>query len=320
MTKQLINNFFSEIGISDIGFYIPNNFLNNEDKVLKFDLEKNFLEEKIGTKKVSRKFPEQETSDLCVNAFEELNSRINLNRDIIDCIVVITQNPDDDGLPHTSAIVHRKLNLSNNCAAFDISLGCSGYVYGLSIMKSFMEENRMQNGLLFTCDPYSKIIDLEDKNTSLLFGDAATVTLMNTNPKICLDKFIFATNGGFGNSLISLNGILSMNGRAVFNFCGTEVPKQIKELINSVNSNLVVDIYLLHQGSKFIIDTISRKLGINAEMAPCNLNGKGNTVSSSIPLLLKEYLDKSNVKVIIISGFGVGLSWATGILKRKLKP
>ena len=121
---------------------------------------------------------------------------------LIDCLVVVTQNPDGDGLPHTSAIVHAKLNLKTSCAVFDISLGCSGYVYSLSIIKSFMESNSLKNGLLFTCDPYSKIIDINDKNTSMLFGDAATVTMMNTKPKLLLDKFIFATSGiedsGFG--------------------------------------------------------------------------------------------------------------------------
>jgi 3-oxoacyl-[acyl-carrier-protein] synthase-3 len=312
MTQQFIN----EIGINEIGFYIPNNFISNEEQISKFGLDELFLDQKIGTRKLSRKSTEQETSDLCVKALEELEKRVNVKREMIDCLVVVTQNPDGDGLPHTSAIVHAKLNLSTNCAAFDISLGCSGYVYALSIIKSFMESNKLKNGLLFTCDPYSKIINIDDKNTSMLFGDAATVTLMNDNPKLILDKFIFATSGIEADSLICNHGVLTMNGRAVFNFCGTEVPKQIRQLINDYNNGLEADIYLLHQGSKFIIDTIARKLNLSNEKTPCNLEGVGNTVSSSIPLLLKEYINHLELKTIILSGFGVGLSWASCILKK----
>ncbi len=119
-----------------------------------------------------RKSPDQETSDLCVAAFQDLCAGRHIDVSKIDCIVVCTQNPDSDGIPHVSAIVHGKLGLSETCASFDISLGCSGYVYGLSLVSSFMEANDLRKGLFFTADPYSKIIDMNDKNTSLLLGTA----------------------------------------------------------------------------------------------------------------------------------------------------
>jgi 3-oxoacyl-[acyl-carrier-protein] synthase-3 len=311
MNKKNLN----QVGINEIGFYIPNNYISNLEQISKFELDETFLKQKIGTNKLARKFIEQQTSDLCVKAFEDLENKVKINRESIDCLVLVTQNPDGDGLPHTSAIIHAKLNLSVNCAVFDISLGCSGYVYAISIIKSFMESNDLKNGLLFTCDPYSKIIDNNDKNTSMLFGDAATVTLFNNKPNYFLDKFVFATSGIEANSLICNNGILSMNGRSVFNFCATEVPKQIKQLIDNHNDSKEADIYLLHQGSKFIIDTIARKLNLDSYKVPCNIDGVGNTVSSSIPLLLKNYLHSSTLNTIILSGFGVGLSWASCILK-----
>mgnify|MGYP000323998423 CR=1 FL=1 len=279
MTQQFIN----EIGINEIGFYIPNNFISNEEQIPKFGLDELFLDQKIGTRKLSRKSTEQDTSDLCVKALEELEKRVKIKREMIDCLVVVTQNPDGDGLPHTSAIVHAKLNLSTNCAAFDISLGCSGYVYALSIIKSFMESNKLKNGLLFTCDPYSKIINIDDKNTSMLFGDAATVTLMNDNPKLILDKFIFATSGIEADSLICKHGVLTMNGRAVFNFCGTEVPKQIRQLINDYNNGLEADIEKKIEGAHNLINSendilwifknssielISNKLDFNENYSP----------------------------------------------------
>lgn len=305
------------IGIADIASYIPDNFLSNTDRMSQFDIDEDFLKIKIGTSQVSRKFPDQDTSDLCVKAFEALEAKRAINREDVDCMIVVTQNPDGEGLPHTSSIVHGKLNLRDDCAVFDISLGCSGYVYGLSIVRSFMMANGFKCGLLFTSDPYSKIVDSDDKNTSLLFGDAATVTLLSVSPVLSLKKFSFATRGSEGDALKLNEGVLSMNGRAVFNFCATVVPKQITALINDNQLTFSdIDIFLVHQGSRFIVDTLSRKLKIESDKIPLAIEGQGNTVSSSIPLLLEKYIHRKEFSRFVISGFGVGLSWSTGLLER----
>ena len=128
----------SDVSLKRAVLAVPGSSEKMISKARSIDVDELFLDQKIGTRKLSRKSTEQETSDLCVKAFEELEKRVKVKREMIDCLVVVTQNPDGDGLPHTSAIVHAKLNLSTNCAAFDISLGCSGYVYALSIIKSFM--------------------------------------------------------------------------------------------------------------------------------------------------------------------------------------
>ena len=305
------------IGIAEMGSYVPDSLSSNQEKKSVFEIDDNFLNTKIGIDFTSRKNSDEETSDLCVKAFEDLNTKIILEKNDIKCIVVVTQNPDGDGLPHTSAIVHHKLGLADDCAAFDISLGCSGFVYGLSVIESFMASNQIKNGLLFTCDPYSKIVDPKDKNTALLFGDAATVALINDKPRFISLSFSFGTRGSEGRALISNNRVLSMDGRAVFAFSATEVPVQIRRLLEKNGYTLEnIDLFLLHQGSKYIIDTITRRLGISVDKVPTNLKNMGNTVSSSIPLLLNEYLNKAKIKTILLSGFGVGLSWASGILQR----
>jgi len=305
------------VGITDIGVFIPEDLISNQDKKTLFDVDDNFLNSKIGIDFTSRKDSRDETSDLCVKAFANLQQKKKIAVADIKCVIVVTQNPDGDGLPHTSAIVHKKLGLSDNCAAFDVSLGCSGFVYGLSIIESFMSSNGMDCGLLFTCDPYSKIVNPEDKNTSLLFGDAATVTLITDNPVIQTLDFAFGTKGSEGEALVSTNRVLSMDGRAVFNFSATEVPVQIKKILQKNNLTLdTLDIVLLHQGSKYIVDTITRRLGLNAEKVPSNMKNMGNTVSSSIPLLLNQYLQDKSAQSILISGFGVGLSWASCLLQR----
>ena len=304
-----------KIGICEIGVYIPEIRISNASKKEQFNIDDIFLEDKIGIKYTSKKSNIEDTSDMCKNAYHDLENKIKFNKNDIKCIVVVTQNPDNDGIPHVSAILHKTLELNEDCAVFDISLGCSGYVYGLSIIESFMMTNEIYCGLLFTCDPYSKIVNVEDKNTSLLFGDAATVTLISTNPLFTTVGFKFNTRGSEYDSLYSKNRELVMDGRAVFNFSATQVPKQIMSLLNFYNYNINdIDLFLFHQGSKFIVDTLTKRLGIHKEKIPFNIENFGNTVSSSIPILLSENL--INNKLLLISGFGVGLSWASAILKK----
>lgn len=307
----------TNIGIHEIGIFIPDLRLANQDKKHLFDIDDIFLNNKIGIDFTSRKNEEDETSDLCVKAFMDLKKKAGVDKNEIKCIIVVTQNPDGDGLPHTSAIVHKKLGLADDCAAFDISLGCSGFVYGLSVIESFMRSNEMDCGLLFTCDPYSKIVNPEDKNTSLLFGDAATVTLINNQPKLKALSYAFGTKGSEGEALMSTNKVLTMDGRAVFNFSATEVPVQIRKLLQKNTFTLEeIDLFLLHQGSKYIVDTITKRLGVPVEKVPSNMKNMGNTVSSSIPLLLNQYLHEQKYEKLLLSGFGVGLSWASAVLQR----
>lgn len=302
------------IGIYEIASYIPNNFKSNLDKASKFEVNEDFILNKIGVRQVSQLLKDEETSDMCVKAFLKLKEKVEMNLDEIDCVIVSTQNPDYNGLPHTSAILHSKLGLKKECAAFDISLGCSGYVYGLSIIKSFMEANNFNKGLFFTADPYSKIVDQNDKNTALLFGDAATVSLLTSNEKEIWypRKFLFGTDGNSYMALNTINNNLEMNGRAVFNFCATVIPRQVKQLVE----NLDIDMYFFHQGSKYIIDTLKKRMNLPSEKVPMNLENQGNTISSSIPLLFEQHIHRQDMSRVVMSGFGVGLSSATCYLEK----
>jgi 3-oxoacyl-[acyl-carrier-protein] synthase-3 len=180
-----------------------------------------------------------------------------------------------------------------------------------------MAANGMKKGLLFTADPYSKIIDPNDKNTTLLFGDAAAVTLISDRPKLVSGAFTFGTIGNDHEKLICNDGILFMNGRAVFNFAAKIVPDDIRQVVAKNGLTLEsVDRFLLHQGSKIIVETIADKLPIPREKAPYATYDYGNTVSSTLPILLVDEL-AGNARTIVICGFGVGLSWASGILKRQ---
>jgi len=303
------------LGIETIATYIPKTKESNYDLKEKFELDDDFIENKIGVKQHAVKDEGFKSSDMCVKAFNNLKSTTTINLEEIECCIVVTQNPDYN-IPHTAAIVHGKLDLPNSCAAFDISLGCSGYVYGLSNIIAFMKSNGMKKGLLFTSDQYSNIVDKNDKNTALLFGDAATVTVISDDATFIPIDFSFGTNGKDYKELMCKE-TLQMNGRAVFSFTATTAPKHIKILLekNTLTDDNI-EKYFLHQGSKYIVDTIRKRLKVDAEKVPFDMMEYGNTISSSIPIMLEKEFKTSIKGNYVLSAFGVGLSWASAIIEK----
>lgn len=302
------------LGIAAIGGYLPPDRQDNIGLAERFQFADDFLPTKLGVTSPGRKADGEETSDLCVRAYEDLKTRTRCDITDIDLIVVVTQNPDGHGLPHTSAIVHSKLGLPKKCAAFDVSLGCSGFVMGLAIVKGYLETTGSRRAILFTADPYSKVVSLEDRNTALIFGDGSAATLIaeTSNWRIG-PAFDTGTDGKKSGALrVGADRKLVMNGRTVFDFCALNVPGSVQRILaTSGVSKEDVDAFVLHPGSKYIVDTIHERLKIPAIPFPATY---GNTVSSSIPLILKD-MDPTSHRTVVVSGFGVGLSFATTILR-----
>ncbi|MCU4157537.1 ketoacyl-ACP synthase III [Carboxylicivirga sp. A043] len=304
------------LGIQNIGTYLPIDTVSNYDLKEKFEMDDFFIQNKIGVESVTRKSDDEDSSDLGVKAYRNLQEKAGFASEELECLVVVTQNPDHN-IPHTSAMIHGKLDLPESCASFDVSLGCSGFVYGLSVITAFMTQNGMKKGVLITADPYSKVLDTEDKNTSLLFGDGATATLISDTPIFTSERFTFGTSGKGYEGLICRNGQLFMSGHAIFNFAAKIVPKDVKKLLEQCNhSTDSVDRFVFHQGSKYIVDTLRKRLRIAEEKVPFKINAYGNTVSSSIPFILADMLEDTSINTCLISGFGVGLSWSSALLKR----
>jgi 3-oxoacyl-[acyl-carrier-protein] synthase-3 len=306
------------IGIRCIFTEIPTHRLETLPREEALGLKPGTVETRIGVRRIARKAPHQDTSDLCVAAADRLFASGAVAPSQIDCLIVVTQNPDGAGLPHTSAIVHGKLGLPEDCAAFDIGLGCSGYVYALSIAKGFMEANGLKCGLLFTADPYSKVIDDNDRRTALLFGDAAAVTLLTDNPAWSIGRFTLKTCGLDRDAIrvrSEIDGKFFMDGKQVLAFSNTKVPDSIREAVRLNGLSMEdIDRFVLHQGSRAVIDGISEALGADDRIA-FHAGDYGNTVSSSIPIVLARDLLETDRRVVI-SGFGVGLSWASTLLTR----
>lgn len=306
----------ARLGITEIASYIPDRRIDNADKAKNFEMDLKFLSDRIGVLRTARMEDSESCSDLCVKAFKALKTKIDIDIKAVEVIIVVTQNPDHP-IPHASAIVHGKLGASEECASFDISLGCSGYIYGLSTIIAFMEANGFKSGLLFTADSYSKIIDPDDRNTALIFGDAASVTLISPAYKLRCSNFSFGTNGAEYDKLIVRDNRLHMDGPAVFNFAAQSVPKDIQRVLEKAELNKdEIDFFLIHQGSKFIVETIAKRLGVPNAKVPFEIADYGNTVSSSVPLLLEKFCGQ-RIK-LIASGYGLGLSWASCLIESRV--
>lgn len=303
------------IGIQAIGTYLPEGRESNLARMVEFETNEAFLRDKIGVLERAVKAPEQKASDLCLAAFANLQKTMEFDPQEIECCVVVTQNPDQ-AIPHVSAQLHGALGLAESCACFDLSLGCSGYGYGLSVVTGFMQAQGMQKGLLFTADPYSEIVDPQDKNTALIFGDGATVSLLTEGGRLQPMAYDLGSKGA-GHQQLMLKEHLYMNGRAVFNFTAGEIPKSVSRVLaKQALSVAEIDRWYFHQGSKYIVDTIAQRVGMSPEKVAFGMQLYGNTVSSSIPLLLAEDWQTWQAgDQLLLSGFGVGLSWASVLVE-----
>ncbi|NLY13260.1 MAG: ketoacyl-ACP synthase III [Gammaproteobacteria bacterium] len=306
------------IGIRSIASYIPEGRIDNIAQAQSFGRDEEFVHNKLGTTTLSVKAEHEETSDLCVRAVQNLLAKNpELKLEDVQALVVVTQNGDAEGLPHTSAIAQHKLGLPTHAACFDVSLGCSGYVYGLYVLKGFMQAAGLKNAILVTADPYSKIMDRSDRMTTLLFGDAATATWMTEDPVWELGPARFGGDGAGAEYLMVQDGCFHMNGRQVFNFASLKIIPHMQEVLDELDMSMDdVDAICLHQGSGAIVDAIAKRLGDNGSKVIKDMFGAGNTVSSSIPMLLEHYAFAGNWNNALLSGFGVGLSWGSALLLR----
>ena len=283
------------------------------------------------------------TSDMCYEAAVALLTETQTDRKDIEILLFVSQSPDYF-LPATSIILQDRLQLPKTTMAFDIQLGCSGYVYGLSVISNLMSTGKFKKGLLLVGDKSSFSQSKKDKSTYPIFGDAGTATLLEYNSeadKIDFNlqsdgsgyKSIMITDGGTRNPYTSASekmieigpGIIKsaknlvLDGVEVFNFSLREVVPNINGLVNYTHTTLDdYDYFVFHQANKLITDSIRKKLKIATEKVPYSLYDYGNTSSASIPLTIVTQMGnlvKNNSLTLLLSAFGVGLSWGSVRLK-----
>ena len=276
------------------------------------------------------------TSDLCCEAANKLIERLGWRRDEISCLIFVSHTQDYK-LPATACVLQHRLGLPKETMAFDIPLGCSGFVYGLGVAGSIMQTGNIKKALLLVGNTQSVYASPRDKSTALLFGDAGSATALEYQQGADDILCHYQTDGSGYESLIVPDGGCrnpfnehsmdyedfdegisrtrlheKMNGAAVFQFAFFSVPKSLKALMNEFGlGNDDVDYLLLHQANKFMCGGIAKKMKFPAEKTPHNIERYGNTSGASIPLLmvteLRERLERLKLRHLSC-GFGVGLS------------
>ena len=277
------------------------------------------------------------SSDLCLAAAERLVSDLGWSKDEIDAVVFVSQTPDYR-LPATSCVLQERLGLSQNCYTLDISLGCSGWVYGMSVAASLMQNGGIRKGLLMAGDTILKLCSENDKSTYPLFGDAGTCTALEFDEAESSMTFAMHTDGsGKGAIIVEAGGArepenpesfyqqeygdgivrnplqIVMEGMSVFTFGISKAPKVVNEVLDATGeSREEIDLYTFHQANLFMNEKIRKKLKLEESQVPYSMDEFGNTSCASIPLtLVTRCADKlrNNRLKHIGCGFGVGLSW-----------
>lgn len=281
------------------------------------------------------------TTDLCLLSAEKIIAELNWDKSEIGLLIFVSQSPDYF-LPASSIVLQGKLGLPKTAAAFDINLGCSGYVYGLSVVSSLMATGGFKKALLLAGDISTVGITPKDKSTWPLFGDAGTATAIEYDPSsksffnLQSDgtgfEAIIIPDGGLRNPVDEKSFIeeenepgvirhrrnLWLNGLDVFNFSVREAPPNITAVMNMAGASAdTTDYFIFHQANKLMVETIRKKLKIVPEKVPYSLGEYGNTSSASIPLTIVSQLQNQTLQPRnwIFSGFGVGLSWASAWLQ-----
>jgi 3-oxoacyl-[acyl-carrier-protein] synthase-3 len=278
-------------------------------------------------------------SDLACQAAERLLAD---GPRVADYLLFCTQSPDFL-LPTTACLLQHRLRLPTSCAALDFNLGCSGYIYGLSLADALLRAGSAQSVLLLTGDTYSRLIHPLDKSTRTIFGDAGTATLLHTGARARLHSFVLGSDGAGEKQLIVQTGgarhpgasalapelddsgnlrdanCLYMNGPEIFNFTLRAVPKLVNAVLERATLRLAdLDLVVFHQANAFMLEHLRRKLGIAPERFVVDLEHCGNTVSSTIPLALERLAASGRLQPgmkVLLAGFGVGYSWGGCILE-----
>ena len=328
--------------IRAISYYLPQNVLANEQLAREFPewtVEK--IAEKIGIKKRHIASENETVVDMAVEASKNLFEEYQIDKLSVDFILLCTQSPDYF-LPTSACIVQHKLDLTTNCGALDFNQGCSGFVYGLSLAKGLVCSGVAKNVLLITSETYSKHIHPRDKGNRTIFGDAACATLISSTGFAEIGDFSLGTDGRGANNLIVKTGAfrqpvksnnisfddsgnpksedyLYMNGTEIFSFTLEAVPQLVDNtLIKNSMTKGDVDMFVFHQANKYMMDFLRKKIKIDPVKFYYCLEKTGNTVSSTIPIAMKEALLDGSIKQgnkVLIAGFGVGYSWGGTVLR-----
>ena len=328
--------------IKAISYDLPERVVTNEELVKEFpewSVEK--VAQKVGVDSRHLAADDETAGDMAEKAARKLFDEYGIDPKSIDFLMLCTQSPDYF-LPSTACVLQDKLGIPTSAGAFDYNLGCSGCIYGMAIAKGLIAAGIAKNVLLLTAETYNKYLHPSDKSNRSIFGDGAAACLISTDGFAKIGEFVLGTDGSGANNLIVKTGAarqkvatgkyvedeeghiwyddyLYMNGGAIFNFTLDAVPAMMKDILekNHLEKD-EIDFYVFHQANRFMLNTIRKVCVLPKEKFYVNLATTGNTVSSTVLIGLKDCMSNGIIKAgdnVMISGFGVGLSWGGTILR-----
>jgi 3-oxoacyl-[acyl-carrier-protein] synthase-3 len=328
--------------IKAISYYLPKSVVSNNDLARmhpEWSIEKIAAKTGIYTRHIADE--NEFASDMGFKAAKLLFIDYSIDPQEIDFLIFCTQSPDYL-LPTTACILQDMLGLTTNTGALDINLGCSGYVYGLALAKGLIASGISKNVLLITSETYSKFINPGDKSNKTIFGDGASATLISTNGFCSIEQFSVGTDGKGANNLIIKEGgarfpersfkqtkdsfgnvtspsFLYMNGPEIFSFTSKAVPALIEDVLYKNNlTKEDIHLYIFHQANQYMLEHLRKKIDIPQDKFFIFIKDCANTVSSTIPIALKEAFESGKVnkgEKCLLAGFGVGYSWGGCVLQ-----
>lgn len=330
--------------LKEIAYFLPEKILTNTELESNFpEWDVNRIYSKVGISSRHIADSRQTALDLGVAAAENLFEEYEIDRTSIDFVIFCTESPDYI-LPPNACMAQDRLRLKKSCGGFDVTLGCSGFVYGLSIAKGLIESKQANRVLLITAETYSKYLNENDKTVRTLFGDAGAAAIIDgeSSSEAMISNLVFGTDGsGYKDLIVPASGArrnevletfdvdrdgagirnavdLYMNGPKVFTFTLGVVPPLVKRCLESANKDLSdVDYFVFHQANSFILDNLRDRCEIPTDKFIVEVEDVGNTVSCTIPIALTRARKDGRVpnnSLVMVVGFGVGLSSAAALI------
>lgn len=330
-----------EAYIKDIQFYVPE--ISVSDAELKERFPDHDVERTSNVIGVHNRFispPDFTSRNLAELAAEKLFTRGKITKEEIDFLILVTQTPDYKQ-PSTACIIQNDLGLRNNIGAFDVNLGCSGFMYGLSMGKSLIESGMCRNVLVLTAETSTRNLHPQDAGSFLMFGDAGTACVVSSEGLCRIGNYEFGTDGsGYDKLIIKTGGYkypekindahfdelgniissdhASMDGNEVFVFTIKAVPKLVRNSLAKNDMDIQdVDLFIFHQANAFILEFLRKKIKIDKDKFFVDMEKYGNTSSCTIPICLVDAIEQGKIKTgskVSISAFGIGYSWAGTVL------
>ena len=305
--------------ISAIEYYFPKNKENNakfKKNNPKVNIER--IKEKTGINNRYISGKNETVIDISIKAANKLLQKFSKNK--VEFLILVTQT-SNYRIPTSACIIQSKLKLRNDIIAFDMNLGCSGFIYALRMASSLIESKQAKNGIIICADTYTKYISKTNTACRPIFSDAASAILISKSTKNKIGPFELGADGSGADALELPTGTneIVMNGAKVLTFAMDVVPNNVNKLLKKIKIDKKnIHKFIFHQASKYILDNINRRLSIEKNKTFENYGKVGNTISASIPIALKDAYTKRKILVnknIIVAVYGVGLSWGSALIK-----